>query len=1436
LDAHSVDPRERFNRYGIDSFTATSLLAELSGVLERSLSPTLIWRYPTIEELSRYLGGEAQARPPRETPRSRRPGAGEPIAVVGMACRFPRAKSPDELWDLLAGGIDAITEVPPGRWDVDALYDRDPGAPGKVSTRWGGFLDAVDGFDPLFFGISPREAAQMDPQQRLMLELSWESLDDAGIPPRSLEGSRTGVFFGAMWTDYARLSAGSLEAINQHTATGQDLSIIPARVSNTLGLRGPSLAINTACSSSLVAVHYARQSLLLGESTLALAGGVNLLIAPDSSIAMSKFGAMALDGRCKAFDARANGYVRGEGGGVVVLKPLHRALADGDRVRCILLGSAVNNDGPSNGLTAPSPRAQELVLEDACASGGVEPSAVHYVEAHGTGTVLGDPIEAGALGAVYGEGRAESRPLRVGSIKTNIGHLESAAGIAGLIKAILSLERRAVPPNLHFESPNPYIPLDALKLKVPTALEPWPEDDERVIAGVSSFGFGGTNCHVLLERLSDVDEGRLGASRGAREVSGGVVGEVDPVLVFAGQGSQWLHMGVDLLCEPAFRATLARCDEIMAPWLGRSLLDMLLSDDPGWLEDTALVQPAIFSVQVGLAALFSASGVKPAAVIGQSMGELAAAAVAGCLDIEDAARIVCARSRLVRRAAGRGAMAIIEMSREEAGRALAGREDLLSIAVTSSPGSTVISGDPGALHELLATLERRGVQCRTIKVDYASHCPQMDPLLPDLFAAIEGVRPRRGAVPFQSTVAGDRLDGRALNAAYWCKNLREPVLFAEAMASLVREGRRVFLDIGPHPLLVRAVQQCLDHAGRPGIVLPSMQRGEPGRAALRATLDALSARGLVSGPSASGRSLDKEVLLPISAHCSAALADAASAMARFLQTDRQTDRPFALPDLAHTLGAHRSHHEHRVAVVGSSREELAAALQELARGEATSAHRGRAPADRPRVVFVFPGQGSQWLGMGRTLFREEPVFGAAIEACDKAIRREAGFSIEDELFADDSSSRLSRIDIVQPTLFAFATALAALFRSWRIEPSAVVGHSMGEIAAAHVAGALSLEDAAKIVCRRSSLLRRVSRRGAMALVELTIEQAREVIAGREDRLSIAASNGPRGTVLSGDTEVIELVLSKLQQASIFCRRINVDVASHSPEVDPILGDLRAQLIDIAPKRAALPFYSTVTQAPCLGPELVADYWARNLREPVMFGPTIASLAGAGYTLFVEISPHPILVPAVVEVLRARSIEGCVAIASLRRAKEERRSILESLAALYVHGCDIDFRRMNPLAGRVAGLPAYPWQRRRCWIDLPERAERHVPNANAAPSPKPPPPDALSRPPRERVLRAGDDGQRLIAESIGRHLRLVLRRRDEPIPAETPLRALGLDSLMAMELRNRVQSDFQVELSTSRFLMARGINELALEVLDRIRAFAPAEDAARFIDDMEMGSI
>jgi acyl transferase domain-containing protein len=822
--------------------------------------------------------------------------ADQPIAVVGIACRLPQAPEPAAFWRLLRNGVDAVTEVPDGRWD-DAPAEPDP------RTRRGGFLDRVDTFDAGFFGVSPREAIGMDPQQRLMLELSWEALEDAGIVPVSPAGRRGGVFVGVIWDDYAALLRGYGDAALDRTSlTGLHRGIIANRVSYALNLSGPSMALDTGQSSGLVAVHAACESLRAGESEIALAGGVNLNLSAGSALTMARFGALSPDGRSHTFDARANGYVRGEGGGVVVLKTLRQARADGDRVYCVIRGSAVNSDGATEGLTRPSPRGQRDVLRAAYRRAATDPGEVGYVELHGTGTPVGDPIEAAALGAVFAAGRDPADPLRVGSVKTNIGHLEGAAGIAGFLKAVLSIHHRELPRSLHYRSPNPGIPLDELRLEVQAETGPWPRPDRPLVAGVSSFGVGGTNCHVVLaeppvsgddavagapgkaDRAGDA--GAVGgllpwpvsgrtrgalraqAARLARSVAAepetpvadvgfslattrsvfehrAVVlaadraefvrgltalgrGEEDPavvvgdgspvpggtVFVFPGQGSQWAGMAAELLdTAPVFRRQVLATAEILDPLVGWSLVDVLRgADGAPSLDRVDVVQPALFAVMVSLAALWESYGVRPAAVVGHSQGEIAAACVAGALSLEDATRVVTLRSKALSAVTGRGGMASVSLPAAEVRERLAELGGTVSVAAVNGPSSTIVSGDAEAVAALVGEYEARGVRARSVPVDYASHCAHVEEVRDTLLSVLAGTVARASRVPFYSTVEGRLLDTEGLDAEYWYRNLRQPVEFGAAVGALAGAGHRTFVEVSPHPVLTFSIQETLESA------------------------------------------------------------------------------------------------------------------------------------------------------------------------------------------------------------------------------------------------------------------------------------------------------------------------------------------------------------------------------------------------------------------------------------------------------------------------------------------------------------------------------------------------------------------------------------------------------------------------------------------------
>ncbi|MFG2552103.1 type I polyketide synthase [Streptomyces sp. NPDC048581] len=792
----------------------------------------------------------------------------EPIAVVGLSCRLPGADGPETFWRLLREGRDAVTEMPEHRWEPIS-------ADARSEIRRGGFLDAVEEFDAAFFGISPREAVVMDPQQRLLLEITWEALEDAGIVATSLDGSPTAVFVGTAREDYTSLlyRQGSA-AITQHTVVGTHRGIIANRVSYALGLNGPSLTVDTSQSSSLVAVHLACESLRAGEAELALAAGVNLNLLAEGVVGAERFGGLSPDGRCFTFDARANGYVRGEGAGMVVLKPLRRALADGDRVHGVILGSAVNNDGATPGLTVPSAAAQEKVVRLAQRRAGVVPDAVQYVELHGTGTPVGDPIEAAALGAAVGALKAPGDPLRVGSVKTNIGHLEGAAGIAGLIKTVLSVRHRMLPPSLNFRTPNPQIPLDTLNLSVNDRLGEWPHPERPLVAGVSSFGMGGTNCHVVvgeapsarkpeaaphtrpagavlpvvvsgrgtealraqagrfaefIESHGDAEPASVGRSSvftrsrlGHRGVvlaadrdelvaglralasglpAAGVVTGAEATgrlaMVFTGQGAQRIGMGTEL--HAAFPVFAAAFDTVCAhldPLLERPLREVVATGEA--LDETRYTQPALFAVEVALFRLFESWGVRPDLLAGHSIGEVAAAHVAGVLSLADACALVAARGRLMQELPAAGAMVAVQAAEDEVLPLLAGREGEVAVAAVNGPAALVLSGDTDAVLEITAVLKQRGHKTKRLTVSHAFHSPHMDGMLDAFRRVVTGLAFHQPRIPVVSTVTGEIAAPELLTSPeYWVEQVRRPVRFMRAARTLEAEGVRTVLELGP---------------------------------------------------------------------------------------------------------------------------------------------------------------------------------------------------------------------------------------------------------------------------------------------------------------------------------------------------------------------------------------------------------------------------------------------------------------------------------------------------------------------------------------------------------------------------------------------------------------------------------------------------------------
>ncbi len=843
----------------------------------------------------------------------------EPIAIVGMGCRFPGGiESPEEFWEFLADRGEATREIPEDRWEYHSEFGGAYTDSTRKALKLGSYLEDIAGFDAEFFGISPREAELMDPQQRMTLEVAWEALEHAGIVPAELAGTDASVFMGVCTDDYGRRLLEDLPRLEAWMGIGSSLCGVANRVSYSLDLHGPSVSVDTACSASLVAIHQACQSLRLGETSVALAGGIMLVAGPSFALVLDAAEALSPDGRSKAFDASADGYGRGEGCGILVLKRLGDAERDGDRVLGVVRGSAVRQDGRTEGIMAPNGRAQQEAVRLACATAGIEPSTLDYIEAHGTGTPLGDRIEVEALAEVAGTGRPADRPCLIGSVKTNIGHLESASGVAAVMKLVLSMRHGEIPATLVHTGLTEEIDWPRSGLSVVSETTPWPETGRPRRAGAANYGYGGTIAHIVVEeapkaphghhaeepaesrlyplyaasaaalfanaaRLAETltadgapDLGSVGhtlahrrsaldfratvvatgreqlagrlAALGAGEPAAGVsTGRVledarDAVWVFSGHGAQWSGMGRELLAtEPSFGETLDELEEIYRRELGFSPRQAVLDADYGTVDKA---QSMIFALQVALARLWLGHGLRPAAVLGHSVGEIAAAVAAGMLDLGDAARLVCRRSRLLRRVAGKGAMVMVDLPFAEAEARFADRRDVTA-AIAASPTSTVLSGPVAPMAQIVDLLTADGLRVRPVNSDVAFHSAEMDGLLPDLLAAIDDVTARPPLVDVYSTAMADPRSGVPRDAGYWGANLRNPVRFREAVDAAVADGHRAFLEISTHPVVTHSLAETLATQDiEDTVTVPTLRRDRPERETFLENLGTLHCHGV----------------------------------------------------------------------------------------------------------------------------------------------------------------------------------------------------------------------------------------------------------------------------------------------------------------------------------------------------------------------------------------------------------------------------------------------------------------------------------------------------------------------------------------------------------------------------------------------------------------
>jgi acyl transferase domain-containing protein/acyl carrier protein len=1243
---------------GVTSLSLVGLSVAFSERVRRDLGSFWFWEHASIRAAVDALA-TPPGRPLAPTPEGSGPRG---VALVGLACRFPGAANAEEFWALLKEGRQSVARVPAARIALN------PALVGLADeTGWAGLVDGIDRFDPGFFGISPAEARQMDPQQRLALELCWEALEDAGVHPGALEGQRVGVFWGAWRGDYAGLLAAQ-QPLGSHSATGGDLSVVAGRISYALGLRGPSLTVATACSSSLVAVHLARRSLLTGEADLAVVGGSNVLLDPILSRELQQLGALSPRGRCSPFEESGDGYVRAEGFGVVVLQRQVDALRVGARSYCVLLGSAMNNDGASNGLTAPNPGAQRAVIEDACRDAGVSAASIEYVEAHGTGTPLGDPIEASALAAALGAGRDSSEPLLIGSVKGNIGHAEAAAGMAGLIKVALSIQHGEIPgtPNLVRRSSR----IDFGRLGLDVSAEPRRFRHPARRAGVSSFGFSGTNAHVIAEAPCGEDDAAISAACDAlgNEHDDGRALEDAPriALVFNGQGGHWPGMGRRLLASsPTFHAAIVDCDALFQPRLGRSVLDALAAGDA--LEGVVLQWSAHFAIQYALAKCLADIGLAPALVVGHSIGEVAGAVFSEGLTLREGVHVIYQLAIAAERSGSQLSMLAMEVTEEELRQGL-GRYPELEFAALNGPEQNVLVGPREQLQRFVS--ESGSSRPHHFVVGAGVHTRRIDLSRLDVAGAV-GREPR---IPFLSSMTGGAVVG-TLRPEHWTRLISEPVRFAMALERAVAAGIDTFLELGPHGSLQRAIARCT--AGREVTALSALTRGKDDALSLAEALAGLRERGFRSlAPRLTPR------LLCIAARDAQALDRSCAALERKLAAE---EGPRGFEDICYTANLHRTHHPERVAVVAGSAADAARALE--------ARRRSGLARERGSVAFYFSGDGGQWVGMGLGLADTDPVFADVLKRCDAFTRRAFDWALIERLRRTPESETT---EARQPLVVALQLALTESLRAKGVEPALVVGNSLGEIAAAFAAGALDLESAMRIAVLRSQLLARSSGSGGMALVQLAPDDCSGLLES-DGGLRIAIEY-LRSCVVSGPEHALAGFVERMKSAGVFCRRVNVSVAGHHPMLEPAARELVCALADMSFGEAGRPMWSTSLDRLVAAGDVNAEYFGRSVCVPVHARGAIYGLLAQGVRAIIEVGPHPVLQRSIEEILEVEQVNASV-LACMKRDHDPAQPLLEALAGVYEHGGSIDWRAVTKPARRVS-LPPHAWNHRSYWLAAP----------------------------------------------------------------------------------------------------------------------------------------